>query len=215
VVVGDGPMALLNSMILRLSGFESVRMIHGDSGKGDWAVHNGYFDQGDVISERGDVVGNVIERMGGELADVVIICTPGEAVEQAARDALAYLRSVGLINFVSDAVPPVISLGTGDLKVHELQLRNHCGLAITGHVEGFESENRRIVRVTGQHGISSAHIQASVTLLIENPQPFDTLVTDVVNFDDAHLFISSAVEWSLGRGFGDRPMKTVIEINRT
>jgi hypothetical protein len=33
--------------------------------------------------------------------------------------------------------------------------------------------------------------------------------------DDAHLFISSAVEWSLGRGVGDQPMKTVIEINRT
>jgi len=215
VVVGDGPMALLNSMILRLSGFDSVLMIHGDSGRRNWAVQNGYFDQSDVISRRGDVVGNVIEWMGGELADVAIICTPGEAVEQAARDALVYLRPRGLVNFVSDAVPPVISLGTGDLKVHELQLRNHCGLPIAGHAEGFESENLKIVRVTGQHGISSAHIQASVTLLIENPEPFNKLITDVVNFDDAHLFISSAVEWSLGRGVGDRPMKTVIEINRS
>jgi threonine dehydrogenase-like Zn-dependent dehydrogenase len=99
VVVGDGPMALLNSMILRLYGFESVLMIHGDSGRGDWAVQNGYFDEGDVISRRGDVVGNVIEWMGGELADVAIICTPGEAVEQAVRDALAYLKLGGLVNF--------------------------------------------------------------------------------------------------------------------
>ena len=213
VVVGDGSMALLNSMILRLSGFESVLMIHGDSGRGDWAVQNGYFDQGDVISRRGDVAGNVIGWMGGELADVAIICTPGEAVEQAARDAMAYLKPGGLINFISDAVPPVISLGTGDLKVHELQLRNHCGLPIAGYAEGFDSENRKTIRVTGQHGISSAHIQASVTLLIENPEPFGKLITEVVNFDDAHSFISSAVEWSLGRGVGDRPMKTVIEIN--
>jgi len=215
VVVGDGPMALLNSMILRLSGFESVLMIHGDSEKGNRAVQNGYFDQTDVISRRGDVVGNVIEWMGGELADVAIICTPGEAVEQAARDALVYIKPGGLVNFVSDAVPTVISLGTGDLKVHELQLRNHCGLPIAGHAEEFESENLKIVRVTGQHGISSAHIQASITLLIENPEPFNKLITDVVNFDDAHSFISSAVEWSLGRGVGDRPMKTVIEINRS
>jgi len=215
VVVGDGPMALLNSMILRLYGFESVLMIHGDSGRGDWAVQNGYFDEGDVISRRGDVVGNVIEWMGGELADVAIICTPGEAVEQAARDALAYLKPGGLVNFISDAVPPVVSLGTGDLNVHELQLRNHCGLPIAGYAEGFESENRKIIKVSGQHGISSAHIQASVTLLIENPEPFSKLITDVVNFDDAHSFISSAIEWSLGRGVGDRPMKTVIEINRS
>ena len=214
VVVGDGPMALLNSMILSLSGFESVLMIRGDSGRGDWAVQNGYFDHDDVIPMRGDVVVNVIERMGGELADVVIICTPGEAVEQAERGTLAYLKPGGLVNFVSDAVPPVISLKTSDLKVHELQLRNHFGLPIAGHDEEFESENRKIVRVTGQHGISSAHIQASVTLLIEDPEPFNKLITDVVNFYDAHLFITSAVEWSVGRGVGDRPMKTVIEINQ-
>ena len=109
----------------------------------------------------------------------------------------------------------MISLGTGDLNVHELQLRNHCGLPIAGYAEGFESENRKIIKVSGQHGISSAHIQASVTLLIENPEPFSKLITDVVNFDDAHSFISSAVEWSLGRGVGDRPIKTVIEINHT
>ncbi len=39
------------------------------------------------------------------------------------------------------------------------------------------------------------------------------MITDVVSFDDVETLISSAVDWSLGRGTGDRPMKAVIELN--
>ena len=34
-----------------------------------------------------------------------------------------------------------------------------------------------------------------------------------MSFDDAETLISSAVDWYLGRGTGDRPMKAVIELN--
>jgi hypothetical protein len=69
------------------------------------------------------------------------------------------------------------------------------------------------VKVAGQHGTSSAHIQAAIDLLTADPQLFNKLITDVVGFDKADSFISSAVEWSVGRGVGERPMKGVIELN--
>jgi len=215
VVVGDGPIALLNSIVLRLRGFESVLMIHGRSTRGGWATAHGYFERADVISSRGDVAVKVAERFNGEPADVAVICTPGEAVESSVLTALEYLKPGGLINFVSCAIPSVISLRSGDLDVQKLQRRNHSGLPTGGYVEDFESASRKIVKMTGQHGTSSAHIQAAVDLLTTDPQPFNKLITDVVCFDKADSFISSAVEWSLGRGVGDRPrpMKAVIELN--
>jgi 2-epi-valiolone-7-phosphate 1-reductase len=214
VVIGDGPIAMLNSIVLRLSGFESVLMIHGRSTRRSWAVNNGYFSQFDVISGRGNVVGNVLERLNGEFADVAIICSPGETVERATLDAFGYLKSSGLINFVSNAVPAVISLNSGDLNVRELQHRSSRGIPSHGVLQRFESTNGKFVKVHGQHGVSAAHIQESIDLLVENPLPFKNLITDVVGFDDSPAAVSSAIEWSLGRMTGDRPMKVVVELNK-
>jgi threonine dehydrogenase-like Zn-dependent dehydrogenase len=76
VVVGDGPIALINSIILRRSGFASVTMIHGSSARKVWAVANGYFNQSDLIPGRGSTAETIVERLGGEIADVAVICTP-------------------------------------------------------------------------------------------------------------------------------------------
>ncbi|HIF72291.1 MAG TPA: hypothetical protein EYQ61_07045 [Dehalococcoidia bacterium] len=176
-------------------------------------VH-GFFDQSDVISGHGNAAAKVIGRLGGEIADVAVICTPGEAVEQVVQDALAYLRPGGLISFVSDSVSSVISLSTGDLNVSDLRHRNYCGLPADGYVEKFETDGGKIVGLTGQRGVSSAHIQESIDLLIEDSGSFNNLITDVVRIDEAPSLISVAVEWSLGRRIGKRPMKAVIELNQ-
>ena len=156
---------------------------------------------------------NVIRRLGGELVDVAIIFTPSEAVEQATMDAMAYIKPGGLINFVSAANPSVVSLKSGDLNVQDLRRRNHSGVPTAGYFEEFRTLDRKVVRVTGQRGTSTVHIQASISLLIEDPRPFKKLITDVVQLDEAAAAISSTVDWSLGRGEGIRPMKTVFELN--
>ena len=156
----------------------------------------------------------VMGRLGGEIADVAVICTPGEAVEQATQDALVYLKPGGLISFVSDSVPSVISLSTGDLNVSDLRNRNYCGLPAAGYFEEFETDGGKTVAVTGQRGASSAHIQKSIDLLVEDSHMFNNLITDVVKIDEAPSLISNAVEWSLGRRVGKRPMKAVIELNQ-
>jgi 2-epi-valiolone-7-phosphate 1-reductase len=143
VVVGDGPIALLNSIVLRLRGFESVLMIHGRSTRGRWAVDHGYFERRDVISSRGDVAVNVAERFNGGFADVAVICTPGEAVEPSVLAALEYLKPGGLINFVSCAIPSIISLSSGDLDVRKLQRRNHSGLPV---LDTLKASNPRVER---------------------------------------------------------------------
>jgi threonine dehydrogenase-like Zn-dependent dehydrogenase len=214
VVVGDGPIALINSIILRRFRFDSVLMIHGLSSRRFWAVGNGYFDQSDVLSGRSGAAARVLGRLGGEVADVAVICTPGEAVEQVTQAALAYLKPGGLISFVSDSVPSVISLSTGDVNVSDLRYRNYCGLPADGYVEEFETDGGKIVGLTGQYGASSAHIQKSIDLLVENSSTFNNLITDVVTLDEAPFLISEAVEWSLGKRIGKRPMKAVIELNQ-
>jgi threonine dehydrogenase-like Zn-dependent dehydrogenase len=133
--------------------------------------------------------------LGGEVADVAVICTPGEAVEQVTQAALAYLKPGGLISFVSDSVPSVISLSTGDVNVSDLRYRNYCGLPADGYVEEFETDGGKIVGLTGQYGASSAHIQKSIDLLVENSSTFNNLITDVVTLDEAPFLISEAVEW--------------------
>ncbi len=220
VVVGDGPMALINSIILRRRGFNKVLMVHGRSLRYRWAVANGYFDDEDVISGRGNVAERVIERLGGALADVVIVCTPGEAVEQAVKDALAYLRPGGIVDIVSDVTPSVVSLERSDLDIAAIRRRNWCGRPSPGYFERIETADGKSVRVTSQRGTSSSHMSASIELLGDRPGDFDALVTDVVDLADAPSLISSVVAWSFGRHEsggvegGDRPMKVVIELNR-
>jgi threonine dehydrogenase-like Zn-dependent dehydrogenase len=80
VVIGDGPIAMVNSIVLGLSGFDSVLMVHGRSTRKRWIAENGYFERGDVVPGRAGVVESVLDRLGGTLADVALICTPGEAV---------------------------------------------------------------------------------------------------------------------------------------
>ena len=213
VVVGDGPIALSNSIILRSAGYRSVQMVHGSSARSRWAVSNGYFDQRDVVSSKSDVPSRIVERLGGIHPDIAVICTPAEAVEQSANDALRYLKPNGHMNFVSSATPSVISLSTGDLDIHDLQRRNHNGISHSGSTQNFVSSDGKAVNVTGLRGVSFADIQASIDLLTENPRPFEKLITEVVELKHAVSLISSAVDWALGRRAGSRPMKAVIELD--
>lgn len=219
VVVGDGPIALINSIVLRLYGFETVLMIHGRSPRYAWAVDHGYIDRSDMIFGWGEVAERIIERLGGALADAAIICTPGETVEQALRDALVYLRPGGTINFVSAAVPSVASIGGRDLNVGSLRRQNCCGLPSTGHVEKIDTATGKRVTVTGQSGTSRSHINTSVELLSDHYDQFAGLITDVMELAGAPELVSAAVAWSFGRpeggrAGGKRPMKAVIELNR-
>lgn len=220
VVVGDGPMALIHSAVLRHSGFSTVLMVHGRSPRYKWAVANGYFDDEDVILGRGNVAEQVNERLGGALANAVIVCTPGEAVEQAVNDAVAYLGPGGTIDIVSDTAPPVVSLERSDLNIAAIRRKNWCGQPSPGYFERIETTDGESPRVTSHSGTSASHIRASVELLVDAPGDFDALVADVVDLAEGPSLISSVVARSFGKHLGggaeggDRPMKAVIELNR-
>ena len=219
VVVGDGPVALINSIVLRLNGFNTVLMVHGRSPRHRWAVNGGYFDGEDVILGQGNVAERIIKRLGDELVDVVIVCTPGEVAEQALKDALIYLKPDGIINLVSAATPSVVSLEGRDLDTTAIRHRNCCGYPSSGYFERIETPDGKSVRVTSQCGTSASHLNASIELLGGRSSDFDALVTDVVDLADAPALISSAVAWSFGRpksgeAEGGRPMKAVIELNK-
>lgn len=216
VIVGDGPVGLLNSIQLRSSGFKTVLMVHGRSTRHQWAVKHGYFNARDMIFGRGDVPARVIERLGGALADVVVVCTSGEAVEQTLRDAIEYIKPKGLINLVSTTVPPVASFAGFDLNISAISRQNHSGHPAPGYIEQVESSaSGKVIRITGQRGISASHINAGIELLNERRSKFETLVTKIVDLDDAPLAISSAVGWTFGSRHGSRAMKTVIELNNS
>ena len=214
VVVGDGPVALINSIVFRLSGYRSVLMIHGSSPRYRWAVDHGYFETSDVISRTSSVADTVVGNLGGIGPEAVVVCTSAEAVEQSALDALAYRKPGGLINFVSASNPSVISLPGGDVNLSELQRRNNSGVPNAGAFQEFVLSTGKSVKMSGQRGISLTDLQASIELLSGNPQPFKSLITDVVEIDKAVPFIESCVDWALGRRSGSRPMKAVIELNK-
>ena len=219
VVVGDGPIALINSIVLRLRGFKQVLLIAGRSPRSRWAVECGYFDAEDVILGQGDVPDSVIGRLNGEFADVAIVCTPGEVVEQVLGDAFGYLKSGGIVDLVSAATPPVVSLEGRDLDVGVIRSRNWCGQPLPGYFELIETKDGNGIRVTSQRGISSSHLSASIELLGTRSGDFEALVTDVVHLTDTPALVSSVVAWSVGgpgseRTESDRPMKAVIQLNR-
>lgn len=214
VVVGDGPIALINSIVFRLSGYSSIQMIHGPSTRYRWAVGNSFFEPSSMIASKDLIYENVIEKFEGDEPEAAIICVPSEATERAAIDALSYLKPGGLINFVSSSFPPVISLPGGDVDLPRLQRRNSSGVPKDGAIEEFTSSTGKSVNLSGQRGVSSADIQSSIDLLSGNPQPFKSLITDVVAVDDAVSVIGKCVDWALGRGGGMRSMKTVIELNK-
>ena len=201
VVVGDGPMALINSIVLRLRGFKQVLLIAGRSPRSRWAVECGYFDAEDVILGQGDVPDSVIGRLNGEFADVAIVCTPGEVVEQALGDAFGYLKSGGIVDLVSAATPPVVSREGRDLDVGVIRSRNWCGQPLPGYFELIETKNGNGIHVTSQRGISSSHLSASIELLGTRSGDFEALVTDVVHLTDAPTLVSSVVAGrSAGQG---------------
>jgi threonine dehydrogenase-like Zn-dependent dehydrogenase len=220
VVVGDGPMALINSIVLRISGFSTVLLVHSRSQRYRWAVDNDFFDCGDAIFGRDDVAARILERLGGALVDVAIVCTPGEAVEQVLKDALIYLKPGGIVDLVSTSAPSVVSLEGRDLDVTAIRSRNWCGSPSPGYFEQIETVDGKNIRMTSQRGASASHMSASIELLGERSGDFDALVTDVVDLADAPKLISSVVAWSVGRrgggevDGGDRPMKAVIELNK-
>lgn len=200
-VVGDGPIALINSIVLRLPGFKQVLLIAGRSPRSRWAVECGYFDAEDVILGQGDVPDSVIERLNGEFADVAIVCTPGEVVEQALGDAFGYLKSGGIVDLVSAATPLVVSLGGRDLDVGVIRSRNWCGQPLPGYFELIETKDGNGIRVTSQRGISSSHLSASIELFGTRSGDFEALVTDVVHLTDApHLYRLLSHGRSAGQG---------------
>ena len=208
VIFGDGPVALLNLVLLWLRGVTNITLVHGSSMRVDFAKSLGIESTRYVNYSSSNLTENIVESLYGCPADVTLICTGPNSVEKCVSVSLKYTRSGGLVNLIASAMHPVISVKSGDLNVAAIRRMNVCGQVYGNGSEAFTTAEGSVVNFVGQRGTSSSHIRESIDLISRYTGVFRRFVTSRIDFRTAASFINDRVEKTVSssREFSDMKM---------
>jgi threonine dehydrogenase-like Zn-dependent dehydrogenase len=175
LVIGAGPVGLLNALHARARGCPRVLLASRGGGRLAWAVARGIVRTDDAV-RLDDPAGEVRERMGGGACEVYV-CVPREGAAAALRLAAACVREDGCIDLVG-GVPAELRMAGVHPDPAEIRRRNVCGLPSAGAVFPARIGGRR-ARITGHRGTGPAHLAEAMAALRRRPWHYGRVISHV------------------------------------
>lgn len=180
IVVGAGPIGLLNALYARAHGCSRIYLVDTSQARLAWAVKRGIVDDSSAILYSPQLATSLLERTGGQGVDAAYLCTPRSATRAALTQALRFTRADGCIELAagadsSDALP---ELPGADLN--GLRNANICGI---GHeVNQCVTRDGKRLWLTGHSGASPSYLQEAMKLLREDPAFYARVISHTVSF---------------------------------
>ncbi len=187
VIVGAGPIGLLNALLARAEGCSQIFLVGTSQARLDWAAQRGIVDDSRALLNSPQLADTLLERTGGRGVDAAYLCTPRSATRAVLQQALRYVREEGAIDLTAgaDSSEPIPELPGVDLN--GIRKANVCGL---GHeVNMYTTREGKRLWLTGHSGSSESYLQESMTLLLKDPAYYARVVSHIVPYRATpHIF---------------------------
>ncbi len=180
VVVGAGPIGLLNVLYARRQGCARIFLADTSPARLEWAVQRGIIAEAEVLLSAPELADTLLERTAGQGADAAYVCTPRSATRAVLAQALGYVREDGAISLSAgtDTAEELPELPGVDLD--GIRRANVCGL---GHeVKACVTRDGKRLWLTGHSGASASYLAQAARILRQDAATYAGIISHVVAY---------------------------------
>lgn len=209
VIVGAGPIGLLNGLYARSEGCSQIFLVDTSHARLDWAVKRGIVEDSCALLYSPQLVGTLLERTGGCGVDAACLCTPRSATRAVLTQALQYVREDGCIDLAAgtdsrDAFPELPGVDLDGVR-HA----NVCGL---GHeLTQCKTQGGKRLWITGQSGASEHYLREAMRCLSEDPAYYARVISHIVSYQAAPRVFEHRLAKSPQHVTGEPYVKVIID----
>jgi 2-epi-valiolone-7-phosphate 1-reductase len=214
VVVGAGPIGLLNAVYARYRGCSRIFLVDSSVDRLNWAVRRHIVHSDEIILNSPDIADIILQKTASQGVDAVYLCTTRSSAREALRLSLRYLRVGGCVDLVvgfsdGDSIPEL-----PELELNGVRRANRCGIPQFGSVIRCHTTEQKEVWLTGHRGTSEYHIRAAMQLLHEDSARFSNIISHTVSLQSIPLVFKQLLTSTVIQLKGATYIKAVIDFAR-
>jgi threonine dehydrogenase-like Zn-dependent dehydrogenase len=188
VIVGAGPIGLLNALCAQEDGGTQVFLVDSSQAKLDWAIQRGIVAETQALRNSPALVDILLERTGGQGVDAAYLYTPRSATRSVLNQALRLIREDGGINLTAGADSSEDIPELPGVDVDGIRRANVCGL---GHeVQARVTRAGKRLWLTGHSGASAQYLQQAMQLLLRDAAPYAKVISHLVSYQAAPRMVA-------------------------
>ncbi len=180
VIVGAGPIGLLNALYARERGCSQIFLVDTSQERLNWAVKRGIVEDAHALLNTPHLVESLLESTAGQGVDVAYLCTPRSATRAVLTQALCVVREGGCIDLTAgtdsrDAFPELPGVDLDGIRQ-----ANVCGIG--NEVRECATREGKPLWLTGQSGASASYLQNAMRRLVEEPANYARVISHRVSY---------------------------------
>jgi threonine dehydrogenase-like Zn-dependent dehydrogenase len=212
VIVGAGPIGLLNALLARAEGCAQVFLVGTSQARLDWAARRGIVADSHTLLNTPQLADALLERTGRRGVDAVHLCTPRSTTREVLQQALRYVREDGAIDLTAGSDAPAEIPELLGVDLNGIRHANVCGL---GHeVNQYTTQDGKRVWLTGHSGGSASYIQESMALLRNDPAYYARVISHIVPYRVAPSIFAHLLADDQRNIAGEPCVKAIIDFTR-
>jgi 2-epi-valiolone-7-phosphate 1-reductase len=212
VLVGAGPIGLLNTLYARAKGPSQIFLVDTSQARLDWAVKRGVVDGSHALLNSPQLVDILLQRTAGQGVDAAYLCTPRSATRAALRQALRLVREEGSINLTAGTATPEDFPELPGVGLDGIRRANVCGL---GHeVKACVTREGKKLWLTGHSGASASYLQEAMGLLLKDPAHYARIISHIVSYRAAPRIFEQLLAAESQRMAGEPCVKVIIDFTK-
>lgn len=209
VIVGAGPIGLLNALYARAEGCAQIFLVNTSQARLDWAVNRGIVEGSHALLNSPQLVDTLLERTAGQGVDAAYLCTPRSATCPALKQVLRFVREEGCIDLTAgtDSHEEFPELPGVDLD--GIRRANVCGLG--QEVNQCVTREGKKLWLTGQSGASASYLQEAMKLLLKEPANYARVISHIVSYQAAPRIFEQLLAADPQNVVGEPCVKVIID----
>jgi threonine dehydrogenase-like Zn-dependent dehydrogenase len=212
VIVGAGPIGLLNALTAQEQGCPQIFLVDTAQAKLDWAVQRGIVAETQALRNSPVLVDVLLERTGGQGVDAAYLCTPRSATRSVLKQALRLVRDGGGISLTAGADSSEEIPELPGLDVDGIRRANVCGLGHEVHVS--VTREGKHLWLTGHSGASACYLQEAMQLLLQDAAHYAKVISHLVSYQAAPRMFAHLLATNPQNIAGAPGVKVIVDFTR-
>jgi threonine dehydrogenase-like Zn-dependent dehydrogenase len=204
-VWGSGTAAVLNAIVAELAG--ATVQLHVDR-----PARRNYLTELNVLGTTPQQLGQQVPAGSAEV-DAAVLCTPRETAGAALGRAVRSVRPGGVIDLFGGLTGGDTHPALPGIDLGAVRRTNVCGAPACGHVVRTRTDLGTEIVLTGHRGTSDSHFADAQQLLLQHPERFGKVISDVVSLVAAATLLPRLATATAAER-DDRPhLKIVVDMS--
>jgi 2-epi-valiolone-7-phosphate 1-reductase len=180
LIVGAGPIGLLNALYAQSQGCAQTFLVDISQTRLDWAVTRGIVAGDQVLLNSPHLLETLLERTAGHGVDAAYLCTPRSETRAVLQQALGLVREDGGISLSAGADSSEELPELPGVNLDGIRRANVCGVG--REVKVCETRDGKKVWLTGHSGASAHYLQEAMRLLLNDSGSYARVISHVVPY---------------------------------